>query len=298
MRKLLGPGLLVGMALLVSAAPAAVVKVFVSIPPQAFFVERVGGDRVEVEVMVPPGRSPHDYAPTPKQMAALSDADVYFSIGVAFEKAWLDRIAEANPRMRIVDTRKGIRLLPMSDHVAWSVGGGPKAVADLQAEHLGEPDPHIWMSPRLVKLQARTIYLALAEADPAGSADYERNFRRFVSDIDRVDNEILFALQDLGSRDLFVFHPAFGYFADAYQLNQVPVEIGGKEPSARQLAELISMAKERGVRVVFVQPQFSAAAARAIAEAIGGGVVPIDPLARDWLANLQDIAAKVQGALR
>ena len=293
------PNLVVGVVILMGLAVTAqlgaepAVRAFVSIPPQAYFVERVGGDRVAVEVMVGPGRSPTDYAPTPKQMAALSRADVYFSIGVPFEAVWLSRIRDANPAVRVVDTRRGTKLRRIDE--------GEHGDAGHEGHHgheAGALDPHIWLSPRLAKLQARTVLLTLCDVDPAGRAAYEAGFASFVRDVDELDNRILFSMQNLPSRTLMVFHPAFGYFADAYQLEQVAVETGGKEPSARQITRLVEMARERSVRVIFVQPQFSKAGAAAIAESIDGVVVPIDPLARDWLANLSRMADEVVKGLQ
>ena len=134
----------------------------------------------------------------------------------------------------------------------------------------GRPDPHIWLNPLLVKTQARTICDALVELDPQHAADYRKNLAAFEADLDRVHAEIAATLAPLKGRELFVFHPAFGYFADAYGLKQVPVEIEGKEPTAKQLAELIARAKADHVKVIFVQPQFSRKSAEAIAQAIGG----------------------------
>lgn len=270
------------------------INVFVSIEPQANWVERIGGDRVAVNVMVISGREPHDYTPTPKQMAALSEADVYFAVGVPFEQVWVKKVQETNPRMKIVDTRQGIKLLPMGrieeltdEHTA----GGH------EHEH-GNLDPHIWLSPRLAKLQAHTMLVTLSEMAPEHKAIFEKNFAAFVAELNAVDDNILFGLQKAPNRTFMVFHPAFGYFADAYQLTQVAVEVEGKEPSAKQLARITEIAKRDGVKVIFVQPQFSGKSAEAIAAAVGAKVVRIDPMTRDYIANLKDIAAKVLEAMQ
>ena len=163
--------------------------------------------------------------------------------------------------------------------------------------HDGGTDPHIWLSPRLVKVQARTVADALIETDPAGKDVYETNLSAFLKDLDELDVKLAKALAPVKGRTFMVFHPAWGYFADAYGLEQEPIEIEGKEPSAKQLARVIELAKEEGVRVIFVQPQFSQALAKRVAEAIGGVVVPINPLARDYIANLEAVATKVSAAL-
>jgi len=273
-------------------APPEKLTVAVSILPQAHFVERVGGERVRVIVLVGPGQSPHAYEPTPKQVAELAGARAYFTIGVEFERGILPRLRSSFPKLRIVDTRAGVPLRTMT-------GAETSAECDHghdhgHHDHQGTPDPHIWLSPRLVRIQAQTIADALADLDPPGAETYRRNLAAFQADMDRLHDRLETALAGLKGREVFVFHPAFGYFLDEFGLRQIPVEIEGKEPTARQLATVIERAKAAGVRVIFVQPQFSRKSAEAVAEAIGGVVVPLDPLARDFTANLEDIAAKIQ----
>ena len=297
-------------AMLALAAPAQTArsadvpvrtKICVSILPQQYFVERVGGAHVDVTVLVGPGQSPHTYEPTPKQVAGLSEAKVYFTIGLAFENALVEKTKAAFPDVRIIDTRKGITLRTVTDREAAAEKSGAHAGGsngDAGSHGAGEPDPHIWLAPRLVKTQARTICDALKQVDPSNSADYEANLAAFDADLDAVDKRIAAAFAPLPEREFFVYHPAFGYFADAYGLKQTAIEIEGKEPTAKQLAALIDHAKREKVRIIFVEPQSSAKSANAVAEAIGGAVVvSIDPLARDYLANLEGLAALVKKAL-
>jgi zinc transport system substrate-binding protein len=272
-----------------SNARADKLAVFVSILPQVYFVERVGGDLVEVEALVLPGQSPATYEPTPKQMAALSEADVFFRIGVPCEKRLVPKIAATLGELRVVDTREGITLRHMEDDHHHDEGEAH--------EHAGAPDPHVWLDPRLVKIQASTICRELCRLDPAHTADFERNLEAFAADLEAVHGRITEALAPLKGEEFFVFHPAYGYFADAYGLKQVAVEMGGKEPSQKQLVELIDKAREAGARLIFVQPQFSTRSAQAIAEAIGGAVMPLDPLAGDYLENLTEMASKIEGSL-
>jgi len=269
------------------AAPTgSSLRVFVGIVPQKYFVERVGGSRVTVEALVQPGQDPHTYEPTPRQVAGLAEAKIYFQIGLSFENALVDRIASI-PGMRVVDTREGITLRPVDE------GGA----ADRDLQDKGGMDPHIWMDPSLVERQIQTIRDALIEVDPAGRASYQAGYDKFSRELDSLDREIATALASYRGREILVYHPAFGYFADAYSLKEVAVETGGKEPSARQIAGLIELARSRGVRVVFVQPQYSQAGARAVAEAIGGAVVAIDDLAYDYVANFRQVAQAVAAAL-
>jgi zinc transport system substrate-binding protein len=259
-------------------AAAGRLRVFVSIPPLQDFVERIGGTRVEVEALVKPGQDPHTYEPTPQQVAGLARSRLFLLAGFPFENALVPRLESTMPQLAIVDTREGIDLLPES-------------TADKNM------DPHVWMSPKLARRQAENIRDALIRADPGGEAEYRAGFQRFAFELDGLHAELTRALAPLRGRELLVYHPAFGYFAAEYGLKQMAVETGGRQPSARELARLIQLARERRIRVVFVQPQFSQAGARAVAEAIGGAVVPLDDLPRDYLANLRDMSRKVQEAL-
>ena len=271
-------------------------QVTVSIPPQRYFVQRIGGDFVAVSVMVSPGASPATYEPKPRQMADLARSRIYFALGVPFESTWLAKIRAVNPEMKIVRTEADINKVPLPAHRHPDQEPGAH---DRPDEDHGVLDPHVWLSPPLVALQARQILTALSEADPAHADIFRANFRKFINDIVDLDVELqgLFAGRPGGGRFL-VFHPAWGYFARAYNLTQVPIEVEGKAPKAAQVKDLIAQAKEGEIRVIFVQPQFSAKEAEVIARAIGGRVVPLDPLAEDWLENLRRVAAEFKEVLR
>ena len=260
------------------------IKVFVSILPQAYFVERVGGDRVDVSVMVGPGQNPATYEPMPRQMVELSKAKLFFRIGVPFEDVWMDRISKTNPKMKVIDTRRGIKLLPMKTHHHKA----PKQHTGLQKD--GLKDPHIWTSIRLVKIQAQNICDALINLDQDNKGYYQDNLRAFIDDLNNLDAEIVESLKGIRARKFMVFHPAWGYFARDYGLDQIPIEIGGKEPGARDLINLIEEAKNDGIKIIFVQKQFSEKSAEALSAAIKGRIIQIDPLARDYLNNMKIIA--------
>ena len=259
------------------------VPVFVSILPQKYFVERVGGNQVEVAVLVGPGHSPETYEPTPQQMAALHRARLFFRIGAPFERAWMDRVRSGHPELRIVDNRDGIPLRVLEST-------GESDDADRDHRHAQGKDPHIWTSPPLVKQMATQIRDALIMEAPEHRAAFESNHAVFAAELDALDREIRDRLANLQHRRFMVFHPAWGYFADTYDLQQIPIETAGKSPGPRTLAQLIEAAKNEGVRVIFVQAQFSDRAARAVAQAIGGRVEAIDPLAYDFPANLRHVA--------
>lgn len=278
------------------AAPArAELNVAVSILPQQQFVEEIAGIHAKVTVMVPPGADPHHYEPKPSQMAQLSTAQLYFAIGVPFEKAWLPRFHDAAKNLTIVDVSAGIHKLPIEGH-HHHVEGHHTA----HEGHHETLDPHVWLSPKNVRIIAQNILEALSKADPVNAERYHKNFTLFCKKIDALDAEFteLFAEIPGKNRAFMVFHPSWGYFANAYGLTQIPVEQQGREPSPKDLARLIRLAKEHGIKVVFVQPQFAQRSAAAIASGIDGKVVPADPLARDWFANMQTVGRAFHKALR
>jgi len=259
-----------------AATAGGTLQVTVSIVPQVYFVERIGGEYVSATPMVLPGDNPETYEPKPAQLKALSHSAAYFSIGVPFEGAWLERIASANRQIKMVDTIAGIERMPM----AIPEPGQPA----------GAPDPHVWLSPRLVKVQAQTIYEALAQLAPEHQVAFKANLDAFVADIDGLQSDIQQTLTGVKQRKFIVFHPSWGYFARDFDLQQIPIEVGGREPSAQELAQLISTAKADGIHVVFAAPEFSTASAETIAKAIDGQVLLISPLAADWLGNMRTVA--------
>ncbi|MGB5832342.1 MAG: zinc ABC transporter substrate-binding protein [Thiohalocapsa sp.] len=280
---------LFGFVLLLSAASAHAtpLSVFVSVLPLATFVEAVGGERVTARPMVLPGQSPATYDPTPKQIAALADADLYLRVGVPFEAAWMQRIQAANADMLVLDMRDGLPLRPQDRHVHGDHAHG------LEAGGRESMDAHLWTNPRLVRHMAVAIRDALTRLDPDGAAFYAANQAAFDAELVALDTELAARLRGLESRRFLVYHPAWGYFADAYGLTQVPIEQDGKEPAARRLTRLIDQARSAGARVIFVQPQFDRRAAARVAREIDGRVEAVDPLARNYVANMRRVAALI-----
>jgi zinc transport system substrate-binding protein len=268
--------------------------VAVSILPQRYFVEKIGGQFVEVEVMVPPGATPETYEPRPGQMSALNRSGIYFACGVPFETTWLPKIISVNPKILVIHTEKDIKKRSLEAH--WHPGEDTKPHSG--SSHGETGDPHIWLSPPLVILQARTIFEALASSDPQNRASYETNYKEFVSELVELDL-YLSRLFGAGAKSgsFMVFHPAWGYFADAYGLEQMPVEVEGKEPKARDLDDFIKRARELGAKAIFVQPQYSPKTAQTIADAVGGTLVQADDLAPDWEKNLVQVAGQISATL-
>ena len=275
------------------------IPLFVSILPQKYFVEKIGGDLVDVSVMILPGASAATYEPKPNQMVTLSRAKIYFAIGVPFEKVWLKKIAGSNQQIHVVHTEKGIEKRPLARHSHVSKDSGEGEHEDVENENHGVKDPHIWLSPLLVMIQARTILMALQEIDPNNQVYYEANYRKFMMELLEMDAEIRGIFGRKGKEiEFMVLHPSWGYFADEYGLKQIPIEVEGKEPKPAQMKALIEFAREKSIKVIFVQPQFSTKRAKVIAKAIGGRIMFADPLAEDWGNNLREQALKIMTALR
>ncbi len=273
-----------------------ITRVFVSIAPQKFFIQQICKEGVQVEVLVTPGSNPHTYEPKPSQMRKLAASRAYFAIGMPFENTWLDKFSDINPNLRIVHTDAGIEKLAMLDHhddEEHQQGAGHAE------EETGDGlDPHIWLSPSLVKQQARIMTDALGELLPDKATYFQENLAAFIREIDLLDAELRTLLQGKEGMRFMVFHPSWGYFAREYGLIQIAAEIEGKEPKPNQLQKLIEQAKEENIHVIFAQPQFSSKSARLLAEEINGEVVMIDNLAENWLQNMREVAAKMRSAVK
>ena len=256
------------------------IVVAVTIPPEQEFVERVGGDHVRVILLVPPGADPHTYEPPPGVIADLADADIYAVVGsgIEFELAWKDKIAAMNPGMLVVDCSRGIDL-----------------IATGEDGHRGT-DPHIWLSPRNAKVMVENICQGLIEVDPANADEYRRNADAYQGELDALDREIAGALAESGVEKIMVYHPSWAYFARDYGLEEIPIENEGKEPSPRGIEHLIEQAKEEHITVIFASPEYSTRSAEVIADEIGGTVVLVSPLAKDYLANMRHVAAAFAGS--
>lgn len=289
------------------------IPVFVSILPQKTFVQQIGMDRVDVTVMVQPGASPATYEPRPRQMAALSKARIYFSIGVPFEQAWLKKIRAANTKMSLVRTDQGIDKLSMAAHHHHDEDHHDDHHSDEkhhdekyhdepdhdEENHEGEiQDPHIWLSPKLVKIQARHIYQALVKEDPSHRDFYKKNYDQFLERLDSLDKKIREILVTKEKLRFMVFHPSWGYFAQTYGLEQIPIEVEGKDPKPAQLKELIEIAQKKKIKVVFTAPQFSDKSAKSVARQIKGKVIKIDPLAENWFENMTSVAQQFKEVLK
>lgn len=261
--------------------PENTLDITVSIPPQEYFVKKIGGEAVRVNTIVEPGVDLHTYEPKPQKLQAVSNADAYITIGTAFEKAWITRLQGINPKLPLIDSGKGIEKIPMVEHEHQHEE--EKEENNHQEDTL---DPHIWLSPKLAKIQAQNIYDALGQLDPENQEKYQANLNNLLQEIEQTDKQITVNLAGVKNRKFMVFHPAWGYFAKDYNLEQIPIEVGGQEPSAAELAKLISDAKAEKIQVIFAQPEFSTKSAQAIAQEINGEVLLISDLDPNWSDNL------------
>jgi len=248
---------------------------FVSVPPIAYFVEKIGGETIRVESLINPGDDPHVYEPKPKQMADLSKARLYFSTNFPFERNLLTKIKATNPNLTITNTGYGISYMEDAAHKG----------------HEGEDgfDPHIWTSPLNAFKIAENIYRGLVSANPEEVEIYRKNYLELLRSIAKLDEELWERSKSAREMKFLVFHPAWSYFARDYGLIQIPVEQEGKEPKGAQLSRLIEDAKKEGIKVLFVSPQHSKRSAKTIADAIGAKIVEIDPLSKKWDESLRSM---------
>ncbi|MFZ1387433.1 MAG: zinc ABC transporter substrate-binding protein [Thiolinea sp.] len=264
-------------------------QIFVSVVPQKHFAEQIGGDQVKVNSMVQPGFSPETYEPTAQQVSALAKTQLYVRVGMPFEEAWMKRIQGVNPSITIIDAREGVKLRSLESHSHAEHGATENPTAHAEA------DPHLWVNPRIAKQMSKQLADHFSQLRPGQSELFAKNYERFAAELDRLDQELTELFKDKQHLKFMVFHPAWGYLADAYGLEQIPIEVEGKEPGAKALTEIINEAKHENVKTIFVQPQFSQRAAEQVAKAINGKVVSVDNLAEDYIPNLRKVARLIAG---
>ncbi len=258
-------------------------SIVVSIAPQKFFVQKIAGDLVDITILVPSGSNPATYAPKPKQLSTLKNSKLYFTIGVSFEKHWLKRFQSINSNLKIIDTTDGIKKIKMvhKDH---------------KNHHNEGLDPHVWLSPKLVKVQIKNITKGLISIDPKNRIRYISNRDKFLDEIDELNIKIAKKLSTLKNRKFIVFHPSFGYFAKDYNLTQIAIEREGKEPSLKHIKKVIDYASEHNIKTIFVAPQFSQKSASYIASQIDATIKIINPLAENWSKNILEITKSFKSA--
>jgi zinc transport system substrate-binding protein len=289
-----------GIIVLWACQSYAALDVFVTIPPQKWLSEKLGGDLVNTEVLIAKGEDPHTFEPRPRQMAALSKSKIYFTLDLELESLLVKKLKKNAPGVHIYDSAEGVtgESQEHNDHDLHDEHDSHDShEADEDGHHHSE-DPHIWLSPSNLITVAENMSKALVEHDSANSEAYAVNLKALKAELKQLDADIRKRLTPFEGSSFYVFHPSFGHFAKSYGLQQIAVEIEGKSPQPKQLSALIAQAKKDKVKVIFVQPQFDTRSAIAVANAIGGEVVPLDALAEDVEANLLIMSQKIESALK
>ena len=266
------------------------IKIVVTIVPQAEFVEKIGGDLVSVTILVPPGASPHTYEPTPSQMKDVAQADMYAIVGsgIEFELVWMQKIIETNPQMLLVDCSQDIHLIDTTNSHEFK---------EHEDEHRGK-DPHIWLSPRNAIIIVENIYRGFITLDPDNREYYSQNKDSYIEILEELDRDLVETFSNLKIKKFMVYHPSWGYFAYDYNLEQIPIEEEGKLPTPEGIAHLIDQAKEHNIKVIFATPEFETKTAETIANEIGGSVILISPLSKDYIINLTEISEEITKSLQ
>ena len=279
---------------LVSFLYASKPEISVSIAPQKYFLEKIAKDKFDINVMVKAGSSPHTYEPKTSQMKSLSNSKIYFYTGIEFEKAWLDKFKKSAPNTIFVDSSAGIERMGMKEHSHEEETNSNNHKDEKHDDHDHEGlDPHVWLDPILVKIQAKNIYDAVVSIDDSNKEFYTKNYEEFLNELDSLDVQIKEILKPYSQKAFMVFHPSWGYFAKRYDLEQISIEVQGKEPKPNELVELVKDAKKHNIKIIFVSPQFSQKSAKTIAQNIGGNVVAIDSLSENWEIDLLKAANEI-----
>lgn len=271
--------------------------VLVTIVPQAEMVEYIGGEYVDVTIMVPSGESPHSFEPTPEQMKKVAEATAYFKVGsgVEFEEAHMDTILEQNSDLKVFDCSEDISIVSFDEHY----GKEGHHEEEENHDHNGSEeddhdhdgtDPHIWTSPENFKKMAKVIYNGLVEIDTDHQKEYYSNYQEYISKLDDLHTNVSNLLQPYKNESFMVYHPAWGYFGDSYNLKMIAIEDEGKQPGSAGTAAMITQAQEENITVIFVAPQFDTSSAETIADEIGGNVVFANPLMSNYEETITKLA--------
>jgi zinc transport system substrate-binding protein len=252
----------------------------VSIGPFKYFTEAIAGDDFTVNVMVPPGADPHIYEPTMVQVQSLGKSVAYIANGyLDFELAWLPRFYQVNQGMSLLSLATSQELIYQS---AWEHG---------DHWHYEGVDPHFWLSPSAAIKMASDLKAILININPENKTRYDENYNMLVDSIRKLDNDISMMLAPWEGGSFMIYHPVLGYFARDYNLEQIAVEHEGKEPSPVEMKGLIDIAREKGIRTIFVQQEFDKKNVEVIAEEVGARVIVIDPLSENWPEAVRNIAS-------
>ncbi|MDO5309870.1 MAG: zinc ABC transporter substrate-binding protein [Planctomycetia bacterium] len=273
-----------------SAAAQGSCDVLVAVDPLAYLVRRVGGDNVKVTVLTPQGKSPETYAPTPSQLADVANSQLFFTLGLPIEERLLGNIASIAPKATVVDLLQLIQALPNPRH---SHETDDDAHDDSDHAHEGALDPHLWTAPENARTMVATICEELIKLDHENEASYRANAEKLDEELQALQLEIADKLANLTSRNFIVFHPAYGYYAREFQLQQLAIEFEGKNPKPRDLQKLVETAKNDKIHALIIQPEFNRSSAQVVADQLGGEIIEHSPLEEDYFANLRALTDAV-----
>ena len=248
------------------------IGVIVSIGPQVEFVNAVGGDKVDVTLMVPSTADVHTYEPLPSQLSNVASAKMYVEIGssVEFETNYMDKLKSSNPSMLVVNSSKGIQFLPAED----------------SDETI---DPHVWVSPKNAKIMVENIYEGLVQIDPSNKDYYQKNRDEYLAKLDELDQNTTKLLENR-TKPILIYHPAFAYYARDYNLTIIGAMVNDEEPSPQRIAKMVDVAQEYNITAVYQEPQYSSKVMESIASQIGGQVIMVDILGENYLESMENIA--------
>lgn len=289
MRRFILSSLLIG--ILLSGCTSGTQKsknktLFVSILPLKYFADKIVGDAYKVEVTVPPGVGPETYSPTPKQMILLGESEAYFSVGyLGFEQAWLENFKSTNPQLQIFPVSKGIDLIR-----------GAEEHGD--HSHFQGVDPHVWSSPKAARIIAQNIFDGMVQIDPKNSEIYRKNLGILLAEIGKVDSTVTQLLSKATTKKFLLFHPALGYLARDYGLEQLAIEFEGKVPSPKHLQAIIDTARAENIRIILIQKEFDKQNAEIISKETDSKIFQIDPLDYNWPDQMISIAEKLSNTIQ
>lgn len=250
----------------------------VSILPQKTFIEKIAGDDFHVNLLLPPGASPASFTLLPSQLKDISASKIWMRIGyIGFEFSWQDKIKQANPDMKVLDLSENLDLIS-TENIS---PDNNKSTAGI--------NPHIWLSPKMVKQISRRITDELSILKPERKSVYETNYEKFCREIDTLDTEIRNMLEKYQDRTIIIFHPILTYYSRDYGIIQEPIEPGGKEPTPQRMAEVINLAKTKNIRVIYIQSELDMEQASVFAEEVNGKIIKVNPLSPQWAENLKEI---------
>lgn len=271
-------------------------KVYTSFYPMYDFTKKIGGDKVEVENLIPSGTEPHDWEPNPKDLVKIGESDVFVYSGAGME-GWIDKLREniGSGKTEIVEASKGIDLIKAveSDHHDHDEDGHTDHNDGDDPHDHGDKDPHVWLNPQNAKIQMKNIKDALVKVDAKNKDYYEANFKEYSKKLDELDLKFKTELSKTTKKDIVVSHEAFGYLAKAYGLNQVGIEglSPDSEPDASRMKQVAEFAKKNGIKYIFFEELVSDKVSKAIANEVGAKtevLSPIEGISEDQLKAGED----------